>query len=432
MDLDCGAGKTYTIVWTKGYTNETIPWNLTYTVLSNSAEMSSYSLPGQTGVATINSAAGTIDVTMPFGATITNLAATFTPSTGALTKVGTTTQASGATANNFTTPVVYVVTAQNGTTNKTWTVTVNIAPNTAAEIATYSLPGQTGVATINSAAGTIDVTMPFGATITSLAATFGLSAGAALKVGTTTQASGTTKNNFTTPVVYVVTAQNGTTNKTWTVTVNIAPNTAAEIATYSLPGQTGIATINSAAGTIDVTMPYGATITSLAATFGLSAGAALKVGTTTQASGTTKNNFTTPVVYVVTAQNGTTNKTWTVTVNIAPNTAAEIATYSLPGQTGIATINSAAGTIDVTMPYGATITSLAATFGLSAGAVLKVGTTTQASGTTKNNFTTPVVYVVTAQKWDNIYHWSCEIILCGSACLVCLLLLELLLRIVQK
>ena len=72
------------------------------------------------------------------------------------------------------------------------------------------------------------------------------------------------------------------------------------------------------------------------------------------------------MVYVVTAQNGTTNKTRTVTVNIAPNKRQQqIATYSLPGQTGVATINSAAGTIAVTVPYGIDVTNLAATFGLS-------------------------------------------------------------------
>jgi hypothetical protein len=48
----------------------------------------------------------------------------------------------------------------------------------------------------------------------------------------------------------------------------------------------------------------------------------VKVGTTTQVSGATKNDFSNPVTYTVTAQDGTT-KTYTVTVTRAVNTAVE-------------------------------------------------------------------------------------------------------------
>jgi hypothetical protein len=191
-------------------------------------------------------------------------------------------------------------------------------PSNAAEITAYSLPGQTGSATINSAAGTIGVTVPSGTNVTSLAATFTTSAGvSSVKVGAVSQVSGTTANNFTGPVTYVVTAQDGVTTKNWTVTVTVAAGKAAEITAYSLPGQTGSATINSAAGTIGVTVPSGTNVTSLAATFTTSAGvSSVKVGAVSQVSGTTANNFTNPVTYVVTAQDGVTTKNWVVTVTI--------------------------------------------------------------------------------------------------------------------
>ena len=195
-----------------------------------------------------------------------------------------------------------------------------IASSAAAEITAYSLPGQTGSATINSVAGTIGVTVPFSTNVTALAATFTTSANiTSIKVGGTDQVSGTTTNNFTSPVTYVVTAQDGTTIKNWVVTVTVAvASSAAEIAAYSLPGQTGSATINSGAGTIGVTVPFGTNVTAMAPTFATSANSiSVKVGGTDQVSGTTTNNFTSPVTYVVTAQDGTTIKNWVVTVTVA-------------------------------------------------------------------------------------------------------------------
>ena len=94
---------------------------------------------------------------------------------------------------------------------------------TDAEILTYSLPGQTGDTVINSTAGTIAVTVPFDTDVTNpLAATFTASLPrTSITVGGTPQVSETTENDFTGLVVYVVTAENGTTAKTWTVTVTV-------------------------------------------------------------------------------------------------------------------------------------------------------------------------------------------------------------------
>jgi uncharacterized repeat protein (TIGR02543 family) len=50
----------------------------------------------------------------------------------------------------------------------------------------------------------------------------------------------------------------------------------------------------------------------------------VKVGGTPQVSGTTSNNFTSPVTYAVTAQDNATTKDWTVTVTVTPP-----ATYAL-------------------------------------------------------------------------------------------------------
>lgn len=68
---------------------------------------------------------------------------------------------------------------------------------------------------------------------------------------------------------------------------------------------------------IALSVPHGTPVTGLKATFTLSSGASAKVGSTAQVSGTTANNFTSAVSYVVTATNSTT-KTYTVTVTVLP------------------------------------------------------------------------------------------------------------------
>lgn len=95
----------------------------------------------------------------------------------------------------------------------------------------------------------------------------------------------------------------------------------AYITSYSLPvGASGAAVagvIDHDAGTIAVAAVAGTTVTSLAATFALSAGASAKIGTTAQTSGSTTNNFTTAKTYTVYAGDGIHTKQYVVTVTVA-------------------------------------------------------------------------------------------------------------------
>jgi V8-like Glu-specific endopeptidase len=370
------------------------------------ADIATFTLPGQIGNTSINATSKTIGITLPYGTSVTNLAAKFTLSTGAMAKVGTTAQVSGSTVNSFANPVVYAVTAQDGTTTKNWTVTVTVASNNQSDITAFTLPGQVGSSVINSSSQTIGITMPYGTSVTNLAANFTLSTGATAKVGTTAQVSGSTVNSFANPVVYAVTAQDGTTTKNWTVTVTVASNNQSDITAFTLPGQVGSSVINSSSQTIGITMPYGTSVTNLAANFTLSTGATAKVGTTAQVSGSTVNSFANPVVYAVTAQDGTTTKNWTVTVTVASNNQSDITAFTLPGQVGSSVINSSSKTIGITMPYGSSLTSLVAEFTISDGAIAKVGTMEQVSGMTTNSFINPVIYDVTAQDGITTTEWT--------------------------
>ena len=210
--------------------------------------------------------------------------------------------------------MAYIVTAGDAST-ATYTVTVTIASNSAKAITAYSFAGYTGAGgTINETAKTIAVTVPNGTPLTALVATF-TTTGTGVKVGTTVQTSAATPNDFTSPVVYTVTAGDASTVN-YTVTVTVAQNTAKAITAYSFAlyaGATG--TINETAKTIAVIVPYGTPLTALVATF-TTTGTGVKVGTTVQTSTATPNDFTSPVVYTVTAGDASTvNYTVTVTVS---------------------------------------------------------------------------------------------------------------------
>lgn len=93
-----------------------------------------------------------------------------------------------------------------------------------------------------------------------------------------------------------------------------AASTDAEFTFFSFPTTKCSTTITSGAGTIAVGVTTGTVLTSLIATFGLSAGASAKIGAVAQVSGVTSNSFSASKTYRVTAADGVTTKDWTVTV----------------------------------------------------------------------------------------------------------------------
>lgn len=345
------------------------------------SDVTSFTVAGVAG--TVDESAKTVTVILPNGTDLTSLVATFT-TTGASVAVAGAVQTSGTTAKNFSEPLTYTVIAADGS-KTTYTVIVTAASSSAKEINAFALVGVVG--TINETANTIAVNLPSGTNVTGLVATFA-SSGASVKVGTALQTSGTTANNFPVPVIYTVTAADGTA-ATYTVTVTLAASAAREITAFSLGGVVG--TIDPAGKKIAVILPYGTNVTALVAAFTVT-GSSVKVLTKVQKSGMTANNFTAPVAYLVTAADGTTT-TYTVTVTLAANSAKEITAYALGGVVG--SINAPARTISVSMPSGTRVTALVATF-TTTGASLKVGTVTQISRSTANNFTNSVLYTVTA------------------------------------
>jgi Domain of unknown function (DUF2341)/Domain of unknown function (DUF5018)/Carbohydrate esterase, sialic acid-specific acetylesterase/Concanavalin A-like lectin/glucanases superfamily len=159
--------------------------------------------PGAT-VGPLIAGASAISWTVPFGTDVSNLVATYTNS------VGSSCPRFSGTAQNFTNPVPYVITSSDSLVTNTYTVTVTVAPaSSACDILTLDLPSGAGV--IDQVAKTIVLTVPGSPGISSLSPTYTLS-----PFATCSPVSGTNLN-FTSPQSYTVTAQNGITQKTYTV-----------------------------------------------------------------------------------------------------------------------------------------------------------------------------------------------------------------------
>jgi hypothetical protein len=345
-----------------------------------------------------------ITATVPFGTDVTTLASTF-QTTAVSVAVSGVAQTSGATANNFTSPVTYTVTAADNST-KNYTVTVTVAASSAKELTAFSFlsANNSGLAadvTATITGTTITATVPYGTEVTALKSTFSTS-GASVMVGGVAQTSGVTANNFTSSIVYTVTAADNST-KSYMVTVIVAASSAKDLTAFSFQSvnNSGLAADVAATitgTTITATVPYGTVVTALKATFSTT-GAGVAVGGVAQVGSVTANDFTSAVVYRVTAADSST-KDYTATVTVAANPAKDLTAFSFlsVNNSGLAadvTATITGTTITATVPYGTVVTALKATFSTT-GASVAVGSVAQVSSVTANDFTVALVYRVTA------------------------------------
>lgn len=152
----------------------------------------------------------------------------------------------------------------------------------------------------------VNLTLPWGVSLAALKPEIKVSAGATVKPG-----SGVIQD-FTSPVTYTVTAEDGST-KTYTVNVINGKRTNKAITSFVFkdfnPIVAGI--IDENAKSIVATIPYGTNKTALTPTIEISAGA------TISPASAVATNFTSPVIYTVTAEDGSTQQ-YTITVQNSP------------------------------------------------------------------------------------------------------------------
>ncbi len=228
-------------------------------------------------------------------------------------------------AGGTTTAINIVVTAQDGATTKTYTITVTRAASAIATLSNISL--SSGMLSPVFAAATIAYTASVPNTTTSITLTpTTTDANATVTVNGTTTPSGTASGPIALAVgankiTTVVTAQNGTTTKTYTVTVTRVASSNANLASMS-PSVTPLSP-SFAPATTSYTLSVKNTVTSMTVKPVTSdANATITINGTASPSGTTFGPIalaqgSNTISIVVTAQNGTTTKTYTITVTRA-------------------------------------------------------------------------------------------------------------------
>lgn len=335
-----------------------------------------------------------INLTVPYNVDLNGLIAEYT-SNSTDVEVNGVVQESGVTANNFTSPVEYSITADNGDIQK-YTVSVTKAPSTEKSITAFSIDSTAG--TINQTDGTITLSLPPHTAVTSLKALFS-TAGKSVSVGGTVQESGVTANDFTLPVVYTVNAEDGS-SKTYTVTITVQKAATKEITYFgfkqiSNPVLTADVNgdINATDRIITVVLPYGSGANGLKAAFETN-GVSVTVNSAEQVTDVTENNYLSDVMYRITAEDGSQND-YTVRVTVAKNNAKAITQYKLDGENS--TIDESSHTISVSFSSAKIMAGLIASF-ISTGTGITAGGTDQVSGVTANDFSSPVVYTVTAEN----------------------------------
>jgi len=355
-------------------------------VLNSETDIAKFTLSEETGDAIIDAAAHTVDIEVVAGTDLTTLSPTFTLSTGA-----TAVPASG-TSGNYSNEVTITVTAQDGVAKQAWKVNVTKALYIDTDILTFTMPGQTGVATPNSTDHTVTIQVAEGTVLTSLIPIFTLSEGA------TADPASETAGDYTNPVTITVTAEDVTISQDWTVTVTEVASDATDILTFTMPGETGTATPNSDDHTIDIEVENGTNLTALTPTFTLSDGA-----TSAPASGTV-GDYSSAFVITVTAADGTTIQDWTVTVSEAGSDATDIEAFTLTEQTGDAIINSDLHKVVIKVAAATDLTNLTPEFTLSAGA-----TSDPASGTA-GDYSATVTITVTAEDETTTQDWLVRVL----------------------
>ncbi|MDR3236810.1 MAG: DUF5018 domain-containing protein [Prevotellaceae bacterium] len=267
---------------------------------SSEKEITAFSIGTQQG--TIDATAKTITFTFPQGTDVTALTPVIVVS-----KNATVSPASGV-VQNFINAVSYIVTAEDKTT-QTYTVTVNVTveQHTEAKIVTFSFAQLTPKveAAIDENKKTVSAVLPQGTVLTALVPTIVVSDGA-----TVSPASGVAQD-FTKTVHYTVTTADKTT-QVYTVNVAVGKNHEAKITAFSFDKLTPkvVATIDEGAKKISAEVSYGVPLTALVPTINVSDKAAVSPASDVA------QDFTNPLEYTVTAEDGVTTSKYTVSISV--------------------------------------------------------------------------------------------------------------------
>ena len=335
---------------------------------------------------------------------INALTASFTLSNGASAQIGATNQVSGVTSNDFSSPVLYEVSSLAGAQTE-WEVTVEQA---GAVIEGFDIDAANfSSVSIDNVAQAVTVYISDELNINALRASFTLSDGAVASVGGVTQSSNVTENDFSRTATYQVVSL-ADEEKRWTVDV---VETGVEILSYSLDG-VSVADVNLDAANHEILIyvPEETDIENLTASFSLSNGATATVGGNAQVSGTTVNDFRTARTYSVKSLAGE-EQDWIVTIEPV---GAQIETFDITAANyANVIIDENTQRITAYISEELNINALRAAFTVSDGAVARIGSVTQLSSVSENDYSNTVTYQV-ASLAGEVKNWQVDVIETGT------------------
>ena len=176
------------------------------------------------------------------------------------------------------------------------------------------------------------------------------------------------------------------------------------IEAFSLHGQKSCS-IDTIKSVITVEMPYGANTSSLIASFSLSPGAYVKVDGKMQENRRTSNDFSTPLIYTVYAENRDIHRDWIIKV-INARSSANFESFGVGGMIGQAAIDTSHNTVHVEIKEGVKKDSLRPYFVLSADSRAWIGNQEQFSDENYRDFSNPVVYDIVSKDSQTIKKWK--------------------------
>ncbi|MFA9464135.1 MAG: DUF5018 domain-containing protein, partial [Velocimicrobium sp.] len=248
------------------------------------------------------------------------------------------------------------------------------------EITAFSLDGFTPAVTgtVDESAHTVTITVPYGTDVAALVPTI-------TQNGASVSPNSNIAQDFTSPVTYTVTADDGTTQE-YIVVITVAKNSSKAITGLTFTGLDPIVvgSVNEIAKNVIVNVPYGTDVTALVPTI-------VYTGATISPNSNVAQDFTSAVTYTVTAEDGM-SQNYSVTVTVAKNPAKAITSFNFGGLTpGVAgTINETNKTVSVAVPYGTDVTALVPT-------ILHTGASVSPNSNVAQDFTSAVTYTVTAE-----------------------------------
>jgi hypothetical protein len=353
---------------------------VTVIVLKNDEnKLLSFKLSGLTPevVGVINEQSKTVHLVVPINTNIKELVPTITQS-----KLATVTPATGV-KQDFTKPVTYSVAAENGV-KQPYVVTVEFEKNSENLITEFKFASLTPavVATIDQQNSTITATLPLGTDLKALEPTITLSASA------TVTPAATIKQDFTNMVVYTVVSESGTPHA-YKVKVEVSKTKEKKILGFKFAGLNPevVGVVDEGKKTVLLTVPSTANVTDLVPT--IVASPNTKVSPATGE----KQDFTKPVTYTVTAEDGTVQD-YLVTVTRTKSDEKKLLSFKLSGLTPevVGVVNEQDKTVRLMVPVNTNVKELVPTITLS-----KMATVTPATGE-KQDFTQPVTYTVAAEN----------------------------------